>query len=745
MKGPISPDATLAHHIEGKDQLAFFFPEGALDTEVKTKVLESSPDLLWLGRSVLGQVGVDITADGAAVSHNHSGIYVPVSTAAYANVGRTLLDDLQELVHQTASGANVLWRDRPLPFGRLADMSRLVRQDRDAVQTDIYERYISFETNGALHDNDQPTAYKVHQDGSVSIKLTPLEFILNENYFLSSTEGRIGLLQEGRAAVARDSDHIYKDDDEPLPDFLLGGIRLSAGPRFWRILSQVTDNFVQLESAALFDADRLMGTGRHLPEYDRQRQVELRKIPDATSEEPEPTYGNTWIPVEFFRSTQVGQNRPPINWIRMTRQQRRLRHAYGVTALQALETADTANREALFAVARKPDVAALVLSRRGVQVVNETGSDKLNTRNTVSKLREPAEGVPRDLCHLKPLIEELGTAGDRTATVVAEQLRLEDIGRLVAGGDARAILFERFRADGSETMSTEELAALVDLSRRGIGIAWAQDGDYREFHPSGLWIKPGVSQRIEQLEVSVALFGARRENIAKLYESQIGRFLDGLVNMFNGPEYLAVVHGNGSGIMRAADEGARARGMLSFGVGIDVERLGQDQVNKAADGRMNMKSSELLIRQHLLEVYSTIPVITDGGVGTLVEIYNSLCFRKLLLGLPTPIIIVDPTGMYEPTRQQIENIAPNEIGEQSLPRNWLKNVLRFVTDFENGALQELANFIADPAGFWQAANIPTGHIRIADIAHRRQLAKLGMRLPPFMHQGVKKALGSQGA
>ncbi len=660
-------------------------------------------------------------------------IWVPIKMEAYTRVGEALVNDIHALTHDTASGTPVEWHGSNLPAGRFADLSKLVKLEPDEVEHAIRESIISFGSQPTTGEGEPP--YNIDDSGSLAVRLSPSEFILNEQHFMRGLEERITLLRGGRAIVARQSDHLVKDPDAILPDFLLGGIRLSAGPHYWRVLKEISPQLHQLESAALFDANRLMGIGRHLPEYDQNRQVELRRIP---KDQPfEHTYRNTWPGVEFYRSAQVGTSHAARNWIRMTPEARRSTHEHGITALQALETANPANRSALFSETRRPEVAALVLSRRGVQVVPETGSPKLNTYNTISTLQKGADGIPEGLQGLGPLIEDLGMAGDRTATVIAKQVRIRDLSSLVSDGDARAVLFEQFRKDGSEAMTTEELSSLVDLSRRGIGIAWAQDGDYREFHPSGLWIKPGVAQRIENLEMTVAMFGARRERVGLEYQGKIGQFLNGLVDMFEGPEHLAVVHGNGSGIMRVADEGARERNMLSFGVGIDVERLGQNEVNKDADGRMNMESSELLMRQHLLEVLSSVPVFTEGGIGTFVELYNSLCFRKLLLGLPTPIIVVDPKDMYKSTREQIEQVSNQGNGEPRTPRHWLKNILRFVPNFEEAALAEIKNFRESPMRFWDEAKIPHQHIKDAHRAQELQLTKLGMRLPPFMQNAVK--------
>ncbi len=751
MSGPLSPDAALAHHPHGEGLMAMHFQTGVISAEKIARIKGGDGQILWLGRSVFGQVGVDVKANAEEVHDNGSGLFIPVTLEAATPIGHALLADLSELTEGTEPNQDVIWNGQGLPIGRFADMSSLAPVSTEEVQRDINDGIICFDKSTAIED-DQPPSYTLNENGSVSVPLNPLEFKLNNIHFLGSKEARVGLLHNGRAAVARESDHFYRDADEILPDFLLGGISVSAGPLYWRVISEVSDRLTQLKSAALFDANRLMGLGRHLPAYDRNRQVEIIKSPDPSGKKPEPTYGDTSVPVEFFHSKEVAQaGHTPVNWLRMTPAARRLRHIYGVTALEALETADQGNREALLELVRKDDnkagrpPAAIVLSRRGIQIVENAektdDSNKMNTSNTIAKLQRAADGVPEEFAHLAPLIENLGAAGDRTATVVTEEINLMSLPRLVAGGDARAVLFERYRKDDSEIISLEEHSLLVELSRQGVGIAWARGSDYREFHPSGLWVKPGVAERIERLEMSVAIFGAQREKVGVKHEEQIGKFLDGLVDMFGSPDNLAVVHGNGGGIMRVSDEGARARGILSFGVGIDVERLGQNQVNTSADGRMNMDASELLVRQHLLEVHTTVPVFTEGGSGTVLELWNSLVFRKLLLGLPTPIIVVDPDGLYKDTLNQVKKLSEEKTeGNGTAPRHWMYNTLRPVEDFENGALEVLQDFKNDPVKFWSEVGIPKAHIAQAYESHAKRLEKLGMRLPQFMHAGVKRYL-----
>ncbi len=748
MRGPVSPDGKLAAHPECDGQAAVFFSYEGLEGSIIERALANDSSLLLLGRSVLGQLGVDIQQSGPALGNGRkeAGIWVPLQMEAHTPVGRSLAQDISELLAGTEPGSVLQWRGDTLPFGRFADLQRLVRLEADEVQHDIDEAIIYVGSSGE-EDSDTNT-YRVNNDGSLSVKVALLEFKLNTAHLHGTpaiegfdvpeerapAEVRLELLHRGRAGIKRHSWTEAKRPDEPLPDFFLGGIPISPGGRYWNIRKRVADNVYQLPSAAFLDGNRIDGVGTHRDPYYRNRQVELR-----STGWPRPTLGDTWPTLDIYRSKEIGEESSPTNWMRMTPEARRARHELGVTALQALETEDQATREALFNVVRRPDIAAFVLSRRGIRLVSESGSHDANRRNIKTALRRTPPGIPKGLEHLQGLIEKLQEAGDRTSTVVADKLRLEHLPDLVDDGGASAILAEEYVGENG-SVTRDELALLTSLSRQNIGIAQAKHGDYREFHPIGLWVKPGVAERLRQSDMlAIALFGAARPWIGEQFDAEIGELMDGLIEDEGGSENLAFVHGNGGGTMWSACLNARKRHILSLGTGIDAERNGQGKVNNYADGVINMDSMDWIVRQHQLDAQTLVAMVVKGAYGTAAEIFNTITSRKLLIRTPAPMFIRNPDGEFDGIKQQIR-INTSQDSRPNAARSWVGNTVHFINSLSE-ARPTLADFRRDMTGYWDSVGIPAEHIAKAYETRRNMLGRIGLKVPLREEKAVKAYAG----
>jgi predicted Rossmann-fold nucleotide-binding protein len=749
MRGPVSPDGSLAAHPEGNGQAALFFKYDDLRDEGFDRVLAGDPSLVAIGRSVLGQLGVDIQVTGPAVKNGtrQHGVWVPIGMQAYTPVGNKLVEHAHDLVSETSEGRPVTWQGRSLDFGRFANYKRLEKMDAAEVQADIDDCMILLEPYKPEAKRDTPR-YRLNDDGSLAIKLSPVEFTLNQPYLIGTKdapaprERLLGLLHQGRTGIDQISDPKFHDPNDRLPSYLLGGVSFSPGVRYWNVRSQVADNVFQLASASLFDGNRLMGIGRHLRPYERHRQVELVSTGDERQR-----FDDTWITIDLFRSKEVGGgSQAGTNWLTMSPEARHARHIRGVTALEALEAADPASRNTLQTAAKMPGVAALVLSRSGAAVVPESGSLVHDAKNITEELKKRAHGIParldellgtEDRDNLQKLIENLRAAGDRTSTVIAPELSIGSLANIVSEGGARAILAEKYIGDNG-ALTDEELGILTRLSRQGVGLAKTEGGEYREFHPIGLWVKPGVAKRLEKVELGIAIFGARRPWLGDDFDAQLHSFMKGLITDL-GPDKVAIIHGNGTGIMEKACQNARKLGILSLGTGIDAERNGQGQPSNAADGVINMDSLYWIIRQHQLDTHTTVPVILPGGFGTLAEIYNALTSRKLLLRNPGPMYVVAPDGDFEPTRLQIDQIS-DQRGDPDSPRFWIKNTVHFVDDLATVG-RDLTIYRKNMPAYWEKAGISPQHIADSYAMRIEVLSKVGLDVPQDEKAAVETYAG----
>lgn len=741
MRGPVSPDAVLAARPGSNGGAAMFFEEGKLSPSVVERAQAGDPQIQWIGRSLIGQLGIDIRAAGVPeqIIAPLPGTLLPIEFEAYTPVGEATVADMQELVDATPSAEPVRINGDYIDIGRAVDLSQLVKLD--AIQTEsAKESYrVCFESE--LEAGNEPVQHTINQDGSVTVQIEPCSFEFDPDELLGEPEDpepaatRLALFPQGRSAAAFLTYPKHHDPEDPIPDFLLSGLKFSPGDLYWRIKPQVSQHVFQIASANLFDGNRLAGTGSHLPPYDRLRQVEL--VFQGGEGVPRPKFKDIAVTIDLYRSKVIGESSTPsTNWNRMTPEARRRRHILGVTALEALDTADEASREALLDVVREKENTALVLSRRGGQIVKDAGNYEHNTRRICRRLQRRPDGLPDELEHITPLADSLKQAGDRTATVIADKLRISDLESIKASG-ARAILSEHFMSRKS-AVTDAELSVLIELTKNGVGLAQANEiFGYREFHPMGLWLKPGVVERLPDVDLSAAIFGANRSRIGEELDPGIGMLLDGMIEDVGDPHKLAVVHGGGNGVMWSACRNARERGILSFATGIHKE----GQINMAADGIINMLTLYYLARQQQLDAYHTVTVvILPAGYGSMTELYTALTSRKLHIRLPAPVVVCGPKNMLEEHERIITGISRQD-GSPESGRHWIRNIVHYSTDFEDTRYQIKA-YHDDPAGYWGRAGIPSQHVAKAARIRQAMLAEVGITPPLSERRAVQKYCGA---
>jgi predicted Rossmann-fold nucleotide-binding protein len=346
------------------------------------------------------------------------------------------------------------------------------------------------------------------------------------------------------------------------------------------------------------------------------------------------------------------------------------------------------------------------------------------------------------LSSLTGFVTALENAGDRSRILVADQLEVKYFRGIVDSGDIRAILVRNF---GNTALSKEDHSALVGIVENGVSVGWSPEGDaYREMHRSGLWIKPEFEDRMEDLDLVVAMYGGNKDLVGDALQPQIDKFFDGLTAIVPA-QNLAVAHGSGPGVMRVADETARSKNIMSLGVGISVEKIGQEE-NTRPDGVVRFATSDRLYRQQMLDTFNTISIFNAGGYGTLEEMAISVCTHKLLSCLPTPKIAIDPDGYYRNADRMISEVAQRtniqagggtiDIAEHPFGDAWVPNTFHRVKDYDQ-ALEIIKKFTNDPAAYWREAGIPAEKIQIAYASHQRRLAEVGMNIPTYMRRAAE--------
>jgi predicted Rossmann-fold nucleotide-binding protein len=720
-------DLHLAAYPEDRETLSLTLPDTHVNRSVIDGLESNDGSYTILGRSVLGQLGVDIRRiKDMDLLIDEGELHIPIDVLAYNATGRAIEADVREIRSRTEPADTLRWHGRPLNFGRMVNFENMKQLNKEEMQQAIDELYISF---GIAGEDDEPD-YQIDDNGAVTLPLGMVEFVFNPKR-LARPEQRFNAIKHGRAGLIPHMDAIRHREEDPLPDFLVGGIILSTGPYHWKIKEVVDERVRQLPSAARLDGNRLMGISSAHDDYSRHRQVELVNRGKTN------TFGNTRVTLEAFRSTAAAGNvNPTVNWWQMNRNERKRLHAQGVNPLDVIMATNPSMRETLLEAVSGEKTGAVVLSAHGATAVERGETDKFTFQNILDAARSFGRdrNIPKRLRKLRPFVELLKPAADRSRLVVADRLLAEDIPAIVEGGDVRAFLLQDF---GPEAMTKEIHSALVEQVRNGVSIGWVKDGNLRHFHRSGLWVKPEAVSRMEDLDLVVAMYGGHKEVIGSALNNQIDEFFGNLKTLM--PAYhIGVAHGNGPGVMDKADYLSRKHGMMSIGVGIDVEEQTHGKANMEPQAVATFKTDERLYRQQMLDTFNTIPIFNVGGFGTLEELAISVCTHKLLSCVPTPKIIVDPDKLYTNATKlydEISNRPAMTINGQTidlkdpanqLGQSWVSKTVHRVENYQQ-AFEKIKEFYEDPQKYWREAGIPQKEIERALRNHTERLRRVGMR------------------
>lgn len=715
--------------------------------------VEPEHTALKVARSTIAQLGGDLLADDRGFEHRDKNdlatIQIPVDFAAYARPAKTMFDCLRELVSQTPTGEAVTWNGQVLPIGRVILLSMFRELEGDQVERQILDGFVGFDDT--LHpEPDSPRNYKITSSGRLMVKMAERQYQFDEEELLETPEKTLATLHEGRQRLERLANAERRDPTDCLPDFTLSGIRISPGSLHLGLDTQVYNsegkrtNFEQIYGGHFIDAGRIAGIGKHLKSYNRHRQVELRRVrQDETGDMPQ-TYGDTWLGVKVYEPLSPGG---PHDWIRKTADERREIHVNGISTLRAIEAEEPSTHEALLEAVKPEDIGAIILKRSGGTIVGKRGTKNDDERAILRAFKEFPDGLPPRIQHLAPHLEALDAAGDKTNLLITEEMEPGLMPHYVKRRGVSAFLFNR--SASGPLMDVNDMTSLASLVRSGIGIAKVEDGQYREFHPSGLWTKPGVAKKLLHREDAFAIFGANRGEIGKAYRADIDWFLDQAMFEVGGPEGLSVITGGGDGIMLAGHLSARERRILSIVSSITSEKPEVDNLAIDADALNEVISLYLFNRQAQLENMYTQGLVFPGGYGSVYEAVKAATERKLLHKLPTSLYVINEGGYYDGLKHQFEAISSHSVirrkgciynvgGRPDSPRKW--QFVHFVEHVEE-AFDRYKQFRRDPIKEWSDMGAKPAQIDLAYTYNLMQSDFYAFNLPPYLDRAAREFTG----
>ena len=164
--------------------------------------------------------------------------------------------------------------------------------------------------------------------------------------------------------------------------------------------------------------------------------------------------------------------------------------------------------------------------------------------------------------------------------------------------------------------------------------------------------------KLSGIEPAVTIYGSAR---VRPEEEQYAKTED--IARRLGEIGFSIITGGGPGLMEAANQGARAAGVRSVGVNIE---LPEEQVPNTYS-TLTLTFSHFFVRKVLLVKYATAFIIMPGGLGTLDEVTEVLTLIQTHKIKPFPVILFNSAywaGFLEWLRT--DTLANGYISEEDL-------------------------------------------------------------------------------
>jgi predicted Rossmann-fold nucleotide-binding protein len=252
---------------------------------------------------------------------------------------------------------------------------------------------------------------------------------------------------------------------------------------------------------------------------------------------------------------------------------------------------------------------------------------------------------------------------------------------------------------------------------------------YTFYH--GIFMEPDDKSRFDKVRYWFAFYGSHTKDADNKLTIDL---LKRLAATFGNE--MGIVHGGGPGLMKEANDIARQYNIMSIGVAIDLEGENQKSLT-TCDGLIKYREGLRLARQDHIQKLSNLPIVNTGGYGSAEELFITITSMKLHENPLTPVVLLDPNGLWENARQQIEKISQKKYGPQFTPK--------LIKSCRNAkeAIDELSQFLSDPDKWYQKNNIPLENVEQA----RQKSSRIRKKM---LHQNYveifdKPKAGEQGS
>ncbi len=703
-----------------------------------------------LGRSGHAQIGLNVLPNRAreVVIRDHD-IYVPIMFQAVGQNPDMWLRRVLRLVQ----------KDIPVKLGRLLGLNNVPRLNKQQME-------IALERGDIACGSE----LRINQDGSISVRLDDISFINDDMAMKLSHKVQDAIIIHSRSGL------IPYQDINPVPAPLIQGrslsihsIRFSSGIYQSVIRPQVCEKIKHLEGGLYLEAIRSTRIGKQY-QASGVRQIELFNYGETSVEK-----NDIWITLDIYPADNLEEQRKRYF---TSPEQTKFIHKHGISFLQAtgLEKTEISNSlfENISPVLCEEGIYARVITPNGVSAVEWLPTEKF----TFNRLQNVINETHNRSHHpdIDPFIAGLSYSKDQGRVLVLYNLPdAQRLVYLVEECGIRSFIFKGMRARKEDFISGSQPQrlnvymdghlheTLMKLASEGVAFTlffdeFGENGKLLKTHIrelfKGFWCDPNAKIRLDAIEVIVNMYGWHKDHAANLAKDDVDKFFTALSGLF-GRDKLAVSHGKGPGFMRLADVTARAQGILSIGIGINVEKIDQ-KPNFAPEIGLEFDNDERSYRQKLLDHWGNISVFNVGGFGTNEELAITMCSSKLYEYIPFPIILVDSSEgehiwkhadlqaevisttqkLVYKTKAGIEDI---DISNAPLGTKWLSHMVCCVDSYAEAA-EILSKFSSDPVAFWKKAGITPQEIAFAWEGQLKLQAKYSQNIPDFITEAVKKMI-----
>lgn len=697
-----------------------------ISSEIREKIQDwrtdfPENDAFLAGRSGHVQVGINTLRDTNqpfVIEDNH--VQIPVHIQSY-------------LEGRAVDFLSLLRNEKRLRMARL-----LLGLQKNALSKKAVEKAIE------LEDIQINADHKINDDGSVSIRIDPVQYLLDEDQLQEKSFQR-QVLHRGRNAL------IGHRVIEPLKDpvqansLFIGGLAFSSGPYTAMLDEEIEPGIFHLRAGRVLDGFRSTGF-QDTEDPSRQLEIWNNGHPGQDVE-----MNNKRITVRFYPPA-TSQAEDFSSWQRLSTAQKKRIHQHGVDFAQITGIDNPDFLEELFTgLGKETPIYGRILTNRGVSVIRRREHVLFQVNSAVRAATSTAHRQEQNTEAQNSFIEKLSHTKDRGRVLIAHDLPEDeaDLQKLHEAG-VRVFVFRSIgigRTEDQNVYLTPSLYRKIwALTRQGASFYFepkdTKEGQrqLREFY-KGFWLLPQEKERFDQVEAVVNMYGTHKNGIFDNSEADIRQFFESLVAI-HGKDKVAIAHGKGGGVMELSDRIARELGIFSIGVGISVESLGHGQANLKPEAMVDFRARDRHERQNLLDKMVTIPIFNLGGDGTVEEQGISTCSMKTEEGLPIPHIFIDTSNQPEHHFEGLKIMGKaviRGVDGQSMGEEWVQNLKIFVRSYAEAA-EVIRQFHKNPCAIWRKAKVPPKVIRGALIKHQEIAQEYDRPIPEFLLTAAKEYL-----